>query len=240
MTTGRDRAEGPRRLLDRREAIVMLGLGGVGLAALWRTPRQALLAAWRAIAAPVSGEAAQCVLSPEQTAGPFYVANEPVRRDITEGRPGVALRLKLVVRDAVSCRPIPGADVEVWHCDADGVYSGVGGVGGASSFLRGHQTSTRRGKVLFDTIYPGWYPGRTPHVHVKVHVGGTTVHTGQLYFDDAISSEVYGEAPYAARGAASTSNAADGIYASGGAESTLALRLRRRRVQGRITLVVRT
>jgi hypothetical protein len=75
---------------------------------------------------------------------------------------------------------------------------------------------------------------------VKVHVGGSTVHTGQLYFDDAVSSDVYGEAPYAARGPASTSNAADGIYASGGPESTLALRRRRRRVQGRMTLAVRT
>jgi protocatechuate 3,4-dioxygenase beta subunit len=240
MTTRRDRADEPRRLLGRREAIVMLGLGGVGLAALWRTPRQILRAVWQAIVSPTPGEAAQCVLSPEQIAGPFYVADEPERRDITEGRPGVALRLKLVVRDAATCRPIPGADVEIWHCDAAGVYSGFGGPGDASSFLRGHQTSTRRGKVLFDTIYPGWYPGRTPHVHVKVHVEGTTVHTGQLYFDDALSADVYGEEPYAARGPAGTTNAADGIYASGGAESTLALRRRRHRVQGRIALAVRT
>src|SRR5262245_3393308 len=127
MTTRRARGAEPPRLLGRREALVVLGVGGVGVAALWRTPLETFRALWRALVDPAPGVAAECVLAPEQTAGPFYVANEPLRRDIAEGRAGVALRLVLTVRDATTCRPLRGVDVEVWHCDADGIYSGVAG-----------------------------------------------------------------------------------------------------------------
>lgn len=209
-----------RRLLGRRDALVVLGLGGLGIGALGR-PRRV---------------AAKCVLVPEQTEGPYYVANDLLRRDITEGRAGFPLSLRLTVRDAATCQPIAGADVELWHCDADGVYSGVAGDTG--TFLRGRQPSDERGKVLFDTIYPGWYTSRTPHIHVKVHVGGSVVHTGQLYFDTATTSAVYRKAPYAARGQADTTNATDGIFADGGTASTLALRRRRKRVRGKIVLAV--
>jgi protocatechuate 3,4-dioxygenase beta subunit len=214
------------RDLDRRDALVMLGVGALGIAAAWRTARAA---------ATPAGDAVQCVLAPEQTEGPFHVPNELVRRDLTEGRAGVPLRLVLSVRDMAGCRPIRGADVELWHCDAEGVYSGVADT---ERFLRGHQTTNARGKVVFDTIYPGWYTGRTPHIHVKVHVGGDLVHTGQLYFDDAVSPAVYGRAPYAARGVADTTNTTDFIYAAGGAESTLRLRRRGKGYRGRLALGV--
>jgi protocatechuate 3,4-dioxygenase beta subunit len=159
-----------------------------------------------------------------------------LRRDITEGRPGFPLQLRLTIRDVTTCAPIAGAEVELWHCDAAGTYSGVGA--DAGTFLRGQQLTNRKGRVLFDTIYPGWYPGRTPHIHVRVHTGGTIVHTGQLYFEEDVTSAVYEQGVYAPRGAADTSNAADFIYANGGAQSTLGLRKRRRGVRGKIVLAV--
>jgi protocatechuate 3,4-dioxygenase beta subunit len=89
--------------------------------------------------------------------------------------------------------------------------------GDGGRFLRGHQRSDARGRVRFDTIYPGWYPGRTPHVHLKVHVGGAEVHTGQLFFEDQTSAAVYETVAYRSRGRADTTNATDGLYAAAGA-----------------------
>ncbi len=213
------------RLLRRREAILVLG---AGMGAVWGASR------WGTSASA----ATVCVLSPEQLEGPFYVAGEPFRSDVTEGHPGVSLRLRLRVRDATRCRRIKDATVEIWHTDAAGAYSGVGGA--STTFMRGQQTTNAAGRAVFTTIYPGWYPGRTTHIHVKVHVGGTVVHTGQLYFDDAITDAVYALEPYAARGSRDTTNADDIIYASGGAESMLALRRRRGGYTARIILVVQT
>jgi protocatechuate 3,4-dioxygenase beta subunit len=178
------------------------------------------------------------VLSPEQTEGPFYLPGEPFRSDVTEGRPGVPLRLRLRVRDATTCRRIKGATVEIWHTDAAGDYSGVNGA--RTTFMRGRQATNGAGRAVFTTIYPGWYPGRTTHVHVKVHVGGAVVHTGQLYFDDRTTDAVYALEPYAARGPRGATNASDFIYASGGPESMLLLRRRRGGYTARATLVVRT
>jgi hypothetical protein len=93
--------------------------------------------------------------------------------------------------------------------------------------------------VVFDTIYPGWYRGRTPHIHVKVHVGGATVHTGQLYFRDATTQRVYQRSPYRAHGEPDTTNGADNIYAAGGSKSLLALRRRGSGYVGRLTMGVR-
>ena len=113
-----------------------------------------------------------CVLAPEQTEGPYYVDDQKVRRDITEGKAGVPLDLLLTVVDASTCRPLRGAAVDVWHCDAAGVYSGV--QGNTRSFLRGIQRTNAKGLALFETIYPGWYPGRTVHVHVRSRSGRTS------------------------------------------------------------------
>jgi protocatechuate 3,4-dioxygenase beta subunit len=211
--------------LTRRAALGRLGGFLVaGLAGAWRlaTPRAAA-------AGTVS-----CLLTPEQTQGPYYIASEKVRRDITENRPGAPLALRLRVVDASTCRPIKGALVEVWHCDAGGLYSGfvsasTGGPGGSNgptdkrTFLRGGQRSDATGTAMFKTIYPGWYRGRTVHIHVKVHVGGNVVHTGQLYFADRLTDTVYAKAPYSARPGRDTRNTNDGIYAVGGAASTLRL-----------------
>ena len=163
------------------------------------------------------------LLAASAVAGAYVsLDNDLIRRNITGGRDGIPLELRLSVQDASSCEPIENATVEVWHCDAEGVYSGVNGSGG--DFLRGGQRSDKDGKVTFRTIYPGWYQGRATHIHVKVHVGGQEVHTGQLFFDDSDNAAVYKESPYNSRGAQDTTNANDSIYQQGGAQSTAALR----------------
>ena len=163
-----------------------------------------------------------CVLAPEQTEGPYYVDDAAVRRNVTEGRPGVPLTLRLTVVNASSCKPIRGAAVEIWHCDAGGVYSATGAEADAR-FLRGIQRTDAKGVATFKTLYPGWYQGRTVHIHTMVHVGGNVVHTGQLYFSDAITDVVYRRSPYNQRSSRTTRNAADSIYRNGGKRSTMKL-----------------
>ena len=179
------------------------------------------------------------MLAPEQTEGPYYIAGEPNRSDVTEGRPGVPLRLELTVALAANCAPVSGAIVEIWHADAGGDYSGFGGGASSRRFLRGAQTAGTDGKVVFRTIYPGWYQGRAVHIHVKVHAGGSTVHTGQLYFDDGVSREVYARPPYNTRSGQWLTNSQDGIYRSGGAQSTLTVRQDGDGYVGSITLGLR-
>ena len=167
-------------------------------------------------------EAASCTLTVEQTEGPYYFDADKVRSDIREDREGTRLRLALRVRDAQSCEPIPDAVVDVWHADAGGSYSGFdrggggpGGGGGATTatrYLRGAQVTNKAGVVEFETIYPGWYPGRTAHIHAKVHIDNATALTTQLYFDDALSAKVYATGAYADRGQPDMRNADDGIF----------------------------
>jgi protocatechuate 3,4-dioxygenase beta subunit len=182
-------------------------------------------------------ERASCVLTPEQTEGPYYIENNLIRSDITDGRDGLPLDLGLTVQDASSCDPIEKATVEIWHCDAEGRYSGVNGVGG--NFLRGGRRTDANGLARFKTIYPGWYQGRTTHIHVKVHVGGDEVHTGQLYFDDETTAAVNRRAPYATHGDPEVTNAEDPIYAQGGDQTLVALKRTRSGYAGRIALGVR-
>jgi protocatechuate 3,4-dioxygenase beta subunit len=144
-----------------------------------------------------------------------------VRRDITEGRPGAPFELAVAVVDAETCGPIEGAAVDVWHCDAEGVYSGVEGDSG--TFLRGVQVTSADGVATFETIVPGWYTGRAVHVHLKVALGTTDVHTGQLFVDDATLAAAYESDPYAARGAPDTSNETDGIYGQSGGSTVVAV-----------------
>ena len=112
----------------------------------------------------------------------------------------------------------------------------------SGEFLRGVQRADAKGVAVFRTIYPGWYQGRTVHIHVMVHIGGNVVHTGQLYFPDAVTDAVYRRAPYTRRPSRTTRNAADSIYRNGGRRSTLKLdeerlRLRRRDHDGRPAVV---
>jgi len=174
-------------------------------------------------AAVASGQVS-CVLTPEQTEGPYYIADELVRRNITEGRLGTPLTLRAFVVDASTCKAIKGAAVDIWHADAGGVYSGFGTGASNRTFMRGIQKTNPKGLAVFRTVYPGWYPGRTVHIHVKVHLGGNVVHTGQLYFPDAITDAAYRKAPYASRPNRSTRNATDSVYRNGGKKSLLTVR----------------
>jgi Dioxygenase len=148
--------------LNRRD--VLKTAGGVGLAAIFG-PRALQLLGDDAEAAST------CLLTPEVTEGPYWVANRLTRRNITEGKPGVPLVIRFTVLNAKTCKPIRNADVEIWHCDALGNYSAVNGA--STRYLRGHQKSNAVGKAEFLTIFPGWYRGRTPHIHMKVSVGAT-------------------------------------------------------------------
>ncbi len=164
--------------------------------------------------------AATCTLALEQTEGPFYFDVDQVRSDIREDREGTTLRLAMRVQEAAACTPIADSIVEIWHCDAAGLYSGFesasqGAGGGVSpsdteTYLRGAQVTNAEGLVEFTTIYPGWYPGRTPHVHFKVHVDNASSLTSQLYFDDALSDAVYEDPPY--EPGRDASNDDDGIF----------------------------
>jgi protocatechuate 3,4-dioxygenase beta subunit len=174
--------------------------------------------------AGVASGAVSCVLTPEQTEGPYYIEGEKLRRNITEGRPGVPLLLRTFVVDAATCRPIRNAAVDIWHADAGGVYSGFGQGADSRTFMRGIQKTNAKGLASFRTVYPGWYQGRTVHIHVKVHLGGNVVHTGQLYFPDAVTDAVYRKSPYTSRPNRSTRNAQDAIYRNGGKRSQLSIR----------------
>src|SRR5438445_10645937 len=165
--------------------------------------------------AGVASGAVTCVLTPEQTEGRYYIANEHVRRNITEGRPGTPLTLRAFGVDASTCKAIKGAAVDIWHADAGGVYSGFGQGAGNRTFMRGIQRTNAKGLALFRTVYPGWYQGRTVHIHVKVHLGGTVVHTGQLYFPDAVTDAAYRAAPYSTRPNRDVRNASDAIFRNG-------------------------
>ena len=153
---------------------------------------------------------------PELTQGPFPTIDQIERRDITEGLAGLPLRVGVQVVDE-SCVPIPGATVEIWHCDIDGDYSAYADGytddddGEGTTFLRGSQVANADGIVEFLTVYPGWYAGRAVHIHAKVHIDDATVLTTQFLFDDALNSEVMATEPYAAFGEPNTTNDEDGV-----------------------------
>jgi protocatechuate 3,4-dioxygenase beta subunit len=212
--------------ISRRDSLLRLGgllTGASALVGLEVAGSSGAVGEESASAGPagVASGAVTCVLAPEQTEGPYYLDDHRVRRNIVEGKAGTPLTLRLTVVDASTCRAIKGAAVDIWHCDAGGAYSGV--QGSTDTFLRGIQRTDAKGLALFRTIYPGWYPGRTVHVHVKVALGGNVVHTGQLYFADAVTDTVYRRAPYNRRPNRSPRNAGDSIYRNGGKRSTLRL-----------------
>ena len=120
-------------------------------------------------------DAPSCSLTPEQTEGPYYFDADKIRSDIRERHEGAILRLALQVRTAGECKPLRDAVVDIWHCDAVGEYSFS-----PDTFCRGAQATNADGIAEFTTVYPGWYQGRTVHIHAKVHVDNSTVLTTQL------------------------------------------------------------
>ncbi|MEX0956472.1 MAG: intradiol ring-cleavage dioxygenase [Rhizobiaceae bacterium] len=200
--------------INRRGALGLIAAtasGGAFMAA------SAFLQSRPAAAANLITGAGVCAIMPETTEGPFYFDPDLERTDITEGRPGVPLRLRVQVVDA-GCNPIGGARVDIWHCDAEGIYSGyprqLGGLDtSGETFLRGTRFADADGIAEFSTIYPGWYPGRTPHIHFKAFPDQEHVLTGQMFFPDDLSREIYDTvAPYSDRDARQmTPTANDGI-----------------------------
>lgn len=173
-----------------------------------------------------------CVLTPEQEEGPFYIDLARVRRDIVEDRPGVPLTLAVTIVDANTCEPIRDAAVDVWHCDALGTYSGEPSEGSeGETYLRGIQLTDANGLAEFATIYPGQYPGRTTHIHLKVHTGsrqsdgtyagGHLSHTGQLFTTDRHDAEVFALVPYNRNPAEITPRNADAIFRYQGGPSAV-------------------
>jgi protocatechuate 3,4-dioxygenase beta subunit len=168
-----------------------------------------------------AGGGGACTVYPQEIEGPFYQDLDLLRSDIREDRQGTETHLEITVIRASDCTPIADVTVDVWQCDAVGVYSGfTGQLGGVDTtgmkWLRGSQITDPAGIVKFITIYPGWYPGRTTHIHFKVHFTPTTESTSQMYFPEDITSTVYTTGVYAARGQKDTSNDADAFAHEGG------------------------
>jgi protocatechuate 3,4-dioxygenase beta subunit len=233
------------RNLRRRELLCFTG-ATVVTALSGSSPGQ-----WCSAGAPPSGftqrptrlaavTAPSCVVRPQQTEGPYFVDEQlnrsDIRSDPSDGsvKEGVPVRLEFhVSRIARSaCTPLNRAVVDVWQCDALGMYSDVQDINGlfntrGKKFLRGYQIADASGTAQFTTIYPGWYPGRTVHIHFKIRTDPAAQRgfefTSQLYFDEAITDQVHAQAPYAAKGQRPLKNARDSIFRSGGSQLMLLL-----------------
>ena len=225
-----DRDDSPvGRVLTRREALAVLGVSGLtllgGRTLFGRAPADA------------SRAFPSCVVRPEQTEGPYFVDEKLDRSDIRSDpatgtvKDGVPLALILAVSrlSEGACAPLAGAHVDIWHCDALGVYSDVedptfNTVG--QRFLRGYQVTDAEGVARFQTIYPGWYPGRAVHIHFKIRTDPGAARgsefTSQLYFDDALTTRVHARAPYASKGQRRDRNADDRFFVRGGDQLLLA------------------
>lgn len=168
-----------------------------------------------------------CILIPSETAGPYpllaALSNPAMRRrDISEGRPGLPLTYEFkLVNVNNGCAVIPDAIVYVWQCDRDGVYSGYAQPGAntvGQTFCRGLQYTDCNGRVKFDAMFPGWYPGRITHLHFQIYLSstGSATRTSQLAFPQEVTQAVYATALYP-RGQNTTvaSFAQDNVFSDG-------------------------
>jgi protocatechuate 3,4-dioxygenase beta subunit len=213
------------RLLTRRELVALLGMSGIA-----------------AVAQPLDAESVGtalpgCVVQPEQTEGPYFVDKMLNRQDVRAdpvtqaAKPGLPLRLTFNVSRVTAdgkCAPLPGAQVDLWQCDAAGVYSGVNDphfntVG--QHFLRGYQVTDAQGRVNFQTIYPGWYSRRAVHVHFKIRTTPAAEKghefTSQLYFEEPFTDRVFARQPYSTRTGQRTKNEGDQIFQKQGGKQLI-------------------
>lgn len=230
------------RILSRREALALFRALGVAMLVVCLPRKSRATQTQPSVSTQASSRAnpatlPACVLSPKQTEGPYFVDEQlnrsDIRSDPSDGsrKDGVPLELTLRVSQISStgCTPLAGAIVDIWHCDALGVYSDVTDPSFSTvgkKFLRGYQVTNANGTVQFATIYPGWYQGRTVHIHFKVRTDATSGHyefTSQLYFDDSITDRVHAQPPYASKGQRTLKNAGDGIFKGGGDQLLLTL-----------------
>jgi protocatechuate 3,4-dioxygenase beta subunit len=220
------------RILSRREVLALFGGSSVALLAACApgaltspspsaTSQQTIAAATTAAAtASAAATVPSCIVRPALTEGPYFIDEKLNRSDIRSDpgtgvvRPGAILNLNFLVSrvSGSSCNALSGAMVDVWQCDALGVYPGVGSTSG-QKFLRGFQNTDASGSAKFMTIYPGWYQGRAVHIHFKIRPTSSTEFTSQLFFDDALSTQVFAQAPYSQKGTQGiTRNSSDGIF----------------------------
>ncbi len=222
------------RIINRREVLALLRATGTSLFVVGCTSKKSSFAQTSTNKTTLPN----CIVSPEQTEGPYFVDEKlnrsDIRTDPSDGKvvEGVPLQLTLRVSGVGtnSCTPVAGAIVDIWHCDALGVYSDVTDRSfdtTGKKFLRGYQVTNADGTVKFTTIYPGWYLGRTVHIHFKVRTaeaaGQSYEFTSQLYFDDAVSDRIYTQPPYANKGKRDQTNEQDGIFQRGGHKLMLAV-----------------
>lgn len=234
------------RILSRRDALRVLGIGSAALLAACTSPEEtstvipteALTQVGSTEAAATVGTVLDCVVRPELTIGPYFVDEQLERSDIrtnsadntvTEGVP-LTLNINVASVGGNSCTPIEGAQVDIWHCDALGVYSGVSDPNSDTTgqdFLRGYQLTDANGAVQFQTIYPGWYSGRAVHIHFTIRTQGADgadyQFTSQFFFDDALTDQVHALEPYASKGQRDTRNSNDNIFSGGGDQLLLNL-----------------
>jgi len=243
QTMDNDAAHGGR-ILSRREILALLGGSSVALIAACApgalaspsptaTAQQSIAAAATTAAAAASAATTlpSCIVRPALTEGPYFVDEKLDRSDIRSDpgtgalRPGALLTLNFLVSrvSGSACAALSGAVVDVWHCDALGVYSDVDSARG-QKFLRGYQTTDPSGSAKFTTVYPGWYQGRAVHIHFKIRPTSSSEFTSQLFFDDALSTQVFAQTPYSQKGTQGiTRNSADGIFQQSGGKLTLSV-----------------
>lgn len=219
-------------ILSRREVLALLG--GAGASVLLGS-RLGNSAPAKTVTTTQKSDARTCIARPELTEGPFFVDEGLLRSDIRSDpktgqiKAGTPLEIAFHVSQfGDACAALEGALIDVWHCDALGAYSDVGQnntVG--QKFLRGSQKTDALGKAKFLTIFPGWYQGRTVHIHFKIRVAvgqQTREFTSQFFFDDALTRQILARAPYAQNGPNPQPNARDGIFNEGGRELLLDLK----------------
>jgi protocatechuate 3,4-dioxygenase beta subunit len=236
------------RVLSRREVLALMGAASVTVVAAACAPGSSASGTASASGAAPSATAAgtatasvaavasslpSCVVVPELTEGPYYVNENldrsDIRTDTSDGTvsEGAVLTIDWVVSqvDGNACIPLEGVLVDVWHCDALGVYSDVSGAGAGKKFLRGNQTTDATGVARFTTVFPGWYQGRAVHIHFKMRSDAVASSghefTSQLFFDEATTARIFAAAPYSQKGSGWLKNDADGIYQGGGSQLLL-------------------
>lgn len=237
------------QILNRRDVLKILGLGGAATILAACTPEIAeTLSPLSPTTAPTSVSVTEivatelstasatsvastavpmCVVRPELTEGPFFVDEmlnrSDIREDTSDGAISEGAPLDIIFNvtqvGSNGCVPLPNAQVDIWHCDAFGVYSDVENAVG-KTFLRGYQVTDTNGIAKFTTVYPGWYRGRAVHIHFKIRYNNQEF-TSQLFFDDAFTDQVYAQEPYAQKGIRTVLNSQDNIYNNSGSQLLL-------------------
>ena len=224
------------QILNRRDALKVLGIGSAAALLAACAPELATETLSPAAVAPatqllteataINTALPMCVVRPELTEGPYFVDEMLNRSDIrsdpsdgavTDGAP-FNLAFKVSQVGSNECTPLSGTQVDIWQCDANGVYSDAQDPGfntKGKKFLRGYQVTDANGLAQFITIYPGWYDGRAVHIHFKIRINNYEF-TSQLFFDEAFTDQVYLQEPYAQKGERTRRNENDNIYQNGG------------------------